>query len=148
VLEAANRLRQLVSIVNDPPFDIIIRQGGLFRFVTMLSHPNLKLAFEAAWCLTNIASGNANHTRAVVESGAIPPLVELLASEDGLLRDQVCSFPTPPLPPSSFSLVELHLEFLPQPSTLSHSSIFSPLSLSRLSGQLVTLLVNRLLTVI
>ena len=48
VQEAANRLRQLVSLVNDPPFDLIIQQGGLYRFVAMLSHPNLKLAFEAA----------------------------------------------------------------------------------------------------
>lgn len=41
-----------------------------------------RLQFEAAWCITNIASGDHEHTQVLLEKGALDVLVGMLRSKN------------------------------------------------------------------
>ncbi|CAI9737016.1 importin subunit alpha-4-like [Octopus vulgaris] len=80
-LSAVQAARKLLSSDRNPPIDDLISSGILPILVDcLLNHENPSLQFEAAWALTNIASGTSAQTQAVVNAGAVPLFLRLLQS--------------------------------------------------------------------
>jgi hypothetical protein len=58
----------------------------------LVTHSNREIQKEACWTLYNIAAGTIEQIQAVIDSGAIPPLVKLVSDKkrDQKVRSEAC----------------------------------------------------------
>ncbi|ORZ41684.1 importin alpha subunit [Catenaria anguillulae PL171] len=76
--EGVIRFRRLLSKEHNPPITQVIQCNVVHVLVQFLASPDPDLVFESAWALTNIASGDTEHTQAVLDAGALPHFIHLL----------------------------------------------------------------------
>eukprot|EP00730_Choanoeca_flexa_P011567 TRINITY_DN27111_c0_g1_i1.p1 TRINITY_DN27111_c0_g1~~TRINITY_DN27111_c0_g1_i1.p1 ORF type:complete len:521 (+),score=188.92 TRINITY_DN27111_c0_g1_i1:56-1618(+) len=87
--QAVQSCRKLLSKEKVPPVENIIQNGLVPKLVEFLGRNEYpELQYEAAWALTNIASGTSDQTRVVVQAGAVPYLIKMLSSNDDSVQDQ------------------------------------------------------------
>lgn len=88
-LKATMAARKTLSRERNPPIDDMIKMGLVPRCINFLSNfHNPNLQFEAAWALTNVASGTSEQTNAVVKAGGVPKFVALLSSPNSHVAEQ------------------------------------------------------------
>lgn len=88
--QTVEKIRKLLSIEKTPPIQSVINAGIVADLMNLLKDKknSLKLRFEAAWALTNVASGSQAHTQVVVEAGGVEVFVNILATESGDIKEQ------------------------------------------------------------
>ncbi|VEL21851.1 unnamed protein product [Protopolystoma xenopodis] len=80
--------RKVLSSDRNPPIDELISANILPMLVSCLGSEDHNLQFEAAWALTNIASGTSKQTLAVVYANAVPLFIDLLSSPHANVCEQ------------------------------------------------------------
>lgn len=72
--------------------EVILECDAVPRLKSLINHCNREIQKEACWTLSNIAAGTVDQIQAVIDSGAIPPLVSLVNDEttDQEVRSEAC----------------------------------------------------------
>lgn len=72
--------------------EVILDCNAVPKLKSLINHENREIQKEACWTLSNIAAGTVDQIQAVIDSGAIPPLVQLVNSEhtDQEVRSEAC----------------------------------------------------------
>lgn len=84
-------MRRLLCMEQNPPIQAFIDCGLVPKCIQILKerHDLPKLQFEAAWCLTNVASGNREHVETLVKNKVLDVFVQHLKSPYSELVEQV-----------------------------------------------------------
>jgi hypothetical protein len=91
LLPVLTELRKVLAAQIGPPIQQIIDLGGLPPLVALLNAPSSALQLEAAWAITNMASGSSMQALAIVEAGAPEALFAALQSPSVPERADLCA---------------------------------------------------------
>ncbi|CBZ54706.1 putative armadillo/beta-catenin-like repeat-containing protein [Neospora caninum Liverpool] len=80
LLQCTRSIRVVLSAAGKIPVQLCVQQGALPLLVQALCCRNREIMFEAAWCVTNIASGSSEDVTALVASGCLVLLFALVFS--------------------------------------------------------------------
>jgi len=91
LFQSVQNIRKFLSMDQFPMIGDVVDSGIVPDLIELLkkeSEPTIQ--FEAAWALTNIASGTQEQTKVVVNAGAVPIFVSLLSvsGPDNSVREQ------------------------------------------------------------
>ena len=72
--------------------EIILYCGAVPKLKELVTHANREIQKEACWTLSNIAAGTVDQIQAVIDSGAIKPLVKLVSdtTTDQEVQSEAC----------------------------------------------------------
>ena len=88
-LIATKKIRQLLSVEREYLIDDVIAYDLIPRLLGFLKRDDeSELQVEALWALTNVAAGSSEHTRVLIQKGAIPALVGLMKSKSVEVLEQ------------------------------------------------------------
>ena len=82
-------IRNILRTEFDPPVQKIIDSGVipvLISLIKRFDYPDLQ--YEAAWALSNIASGEQQYTKVLIDHGIVPSAIELLDHPQAHINEQ------------------------------------------------------------
>ncbi|KAL7068918.1 putative importin alpha [Cryptosporidium serpentis] len=82
--EAAWTLTNISSGTTEQTCEVV-RHGSVPKCVELLNSPKLEVKEQAIWTLGNIAGDSANCRDLVLKTGALPPILHLIAQEAGII---------------------------------------------------------------
>ena len=91
LLEDVVYFRKLLSMESSPPLDLVCSRAKLVTRLCDLMVPGVpeEVRLEAAWAVTNICSGTAEHCAAAMQNGAHGRFIQALSPHESItLKDQ------------------------------------------------------------
>ncbi|KAJ5067889.1 importin alpha [Anaeramoeba ignava] len=89
-LENLGKIRKLLSIPENPPFEQVIQTGIIKELITIIDNSNEDIQFEIVWIICNISSGTIQQTQYLIDNNIENLLIKYLKSPNKKIR-KLCS---------------------------------------------------------
>ncbi len=73
---------------DDSQTQAILECNALPAFHTLLRHNKINIQKEAAWAISNITAGNTTQIQAVIDSGVMPLIIDVLHKASYFITEQ------------------------------------------------------------